>query len=81
MAQSILSDATFTDYGSARSMYSAYQIFYQHKGDCDSMAHAMQIVFDMNGFKTRLGYTTHHAWLEVQVSGKWYSFEGSFNDI
>lgn len=53
-------------------VYSAYHIFYKRKDDSDSYAHAQQIVFDMNGYKTRILSTPPSSWLEVQVNGKWY---------
>lgn len=53
-------------------VYSAYHILYKRKGDSDSYAHAQQIVFDMNGYKTRVVSIPPFSWLEVQINGKWY---------
>ncbi|MGE7925458.1 hypothetical protein ACQKND_20050 [Viridibacillus arvi] len=58
----------------AYDVYSAYHFFYKRKGNSDSYAHAhaQQIVFDMNGYKTRILSIPPSSWLEVQVNGKWY---------
>lgn len=80
-AQDLYSAQNFIDYGSAANMYSAYQIFYQKKGYCDSIAHMLQTVFDRNGYKTRLGQTSTHSWIEVKIHGKWYAYENAFEEV
>lgn len=80
LATNILSDANYTDHGATRDMYSAYQIFFEQRGDCDSRAHAMQAVFDKYGFTTRVKYGTTHAQVEVKIENHWYAYDsGSFS--
>ncbi|MGF9978213.1 copper amine oxidase N-terminal domain-containing protein [Viridibacillus arvi] len=67
-----LNDQPMLRWDDAYDVYSAYHFFYKRKGDSDSYALAQQIVFDMNGYKTRILSTPPLSWLEVKINGKWY---------
>ncbi|MGE7770937.1 copper amine oxidase N-terminal domain-containing protein [Viridibacillus arvi] len=71
-ARDFLNDQPMLRWDDAYDVYSAYHFFYKRKGDSDSYAHAQQIVFDMNGYKTRILSIPPSSWLEVQINGKWY---------
>lgn len=78
----IAQDYQYTTVKQGKDAYSAYNILFEKKGDCDASAHRDQLIFDYFGFKTKIVYGTNHAELNIKIDGKWYEYiSDSFAEV
>ncbi len=58
---------------------SLYNFLKNGKGDCNSIAYHVTASFDRAGFNTRIVHGPGHSWSEVQIDGKWHSYDGALS--